>query len=67
VTANATYQLKTPWIAIASMREQQILYFRTESRDTLAHAKGCKARVDRVLSDLQRAAEGPSPASDQAR
>ena len=51
-------------IATASMRDQQILYFKTESRDALARAK--EARVDRMLSDLQRAAEGPSPASAQA-
>lgn len=32
-----------------------------KSRDALARAKECEVRVDRMLSDLQRPAEGPSP------
>jgi hypothetical protein len=52
VTAGAAYQLKTLRIAVASMREQQILYFKIKSRDALACAKKCEARVDRMLSEL---------------
>jgi hypothetical protein len=49
-----------------SINEASIAEFSTKSRDALARAKEYEARVDRMLSDLQRAAEGPSAASDQA-
>jgi hypothetical protein len=62
VTADAAYQLKTLRIAVTLMREQQIFHFKTKSRDALARAKECEARVGRMLSDLQ-CAEGPSHAS----
>jgi hypothetical protein len=52
VTAGAAYPFKALRIAVASMREQQILYFKIKSRDALARAKECAARVDRMLSDL---------------
>ena len=46
MTADAADQLKTPWIAIASMPEQQILYFKTESRDALAQRSARRAWIE---------------------
>jgi hypothetical protein len=59
MTADVAYQLKTLRIAVTSMREQQIFHFKAKSRDALARAKECEARVGRMLSDLQ-CLEGPS-------
>jgi hypothetical protein len=42
-----------------SINEASIAQFSAKSRDALARAKECEARVDRMLSDLQRTAEGP--------
>ncbi len=52
---DAAYELKKLRVATAAMREHQIAYFRTKSRDALARAKECETRVDKMLSDMMRA------------
>lgn len=51
MTEDAEYRLKTLRLAVASMREQQRLFFATKDRNALARSKELEKRVDAMLGE----------------